>query len=64
MGDVLSSKELLPCPFCGKKATFDTNGSLTWVFCYHCDSRGSRVHNGRQAKKKAADAWNRRADDE
>ncbi len=56
-------EQLKPCPFCGEEPAVDTDGSLVWIYCYHCDARGPRVQRGRWAKKKVAEAWNRRVSD-
>lgn len=57
-------EKLKPCPFCGEAPTFDTDGHMTWVYCYRCDVRGPRVWNGKNAKKEATEKWNRRPNDE
>lgn len=63
MGDVLLSKELLPCPFCGGEAEliyYRANGKTT-VSCSvgGCMANISFCPSTEEAIKK----WNRRADD-
>lgn len=48
---------LLPCPFCGKEATHDTDGELCWIRCMTCDSEGPVTETDEQA----AESWNTRA---
>ena len=61
----MTEPKLKPCPFCGGKDVYpDTDGCMTWVICISCGSRGKRFFNGREALKKASDAWNRRANDD
>ena len=58
------NRALKPCPFCGTdKVTLDTDGRMTWVFCYKCDTRGQRFFNDSHAADKAVEAWNTRAKD-
>lgn len=70
--------ELKPCPFCGGKADYKrtvikTNGA--WcdainVRCTSCDARSNRIlysaklHKNDAEYIEAAEAWNRRADNE
>lgn len=57
-------RKLKPCPFCGTdNVTLDTDGRMTYVYCYKCDTRSRRFFNDSEAKKKAIEAWNTRAED-
>lgn len=53
--------ELKPCPFCGGKATYDTNGSTYWVICRECGAK-SRItcFDGNKGRRAVSEAWNRR----
>lgn len=53
--------ELKPCPFCGGKATYDTNGNAYWVICLGCGAR-SRItcFDGDKGRRIVSEAWNRR----
>ena len=55
--------ELLPCPFCGGKATFDhDDNGWNWVVCEKCGvSTNCRVSAMDDCKPILAEAWNRRA---
>ena len=55
--------ELLPCPFCGGKATFDhDDNGWNWVVCEKCGvSTDCRVSAMDDCKPLLAEAWNRRA---
>lgn len=53
--------ELKPCPFCGGKASYDTNGSTYWVICLGCGARSRITCFDRDKGRRAlAEAWNRR----
>ena len=54
--------ELLPCPFCGGDAYWGENFirygvSMNRIFCKDCPARVEHEN-----KRKAVEAWNRRAD--
>lgn len=54
--------ELKPCPFCGNKNVSGTqhlNPNNYEILCMNCFARMRR-----SAKRKAIEAWNRRATDE
>ena len=59
--------ELKPCPFCGGEAKF---GNSFWdgvfVYCTNCGCQTEYATDDKQcvAEKRAADLWNRRANDE
>lgn len=61
--------ELKPCPFCGGEAEFIQERilGLYTVWCKKCKCQTSRQFDfgtGLEvSKRKAADVWNRRADD-
>ena len=62
--------ELKPCPFCGgtgelKHRAF-LGGSYAFIQCKqcHCTTDGICSDTSYCADEKAAEAWNRRADDE
>ncbi len=52
--------EMLPCPFCGGKATVDNNGSDVWWVecCNDCEIRPES--RGFRSPFEAIEAWNRR----
>ena len=54
--------ELLPCPFCGGKATFDNDDNgWNWIVCSACDaSTNARVSAMEDCRPLLAEAWNRR----
>lgn len=68
MGDVLLSKELLPCPFCGEMLKAEWHEKESYLVLYHktmlCDCP---LHLGMlifaQSETEAVEKWNRRADD-
>lgn len=61
----MDKPELKPCPFCGGKAiltSIETNYFATrcFVICDNCHASSKRCKN----KEAAAEAWNRRADNQ
>ncbi len=53
--------ELKPCPFCGGKAEYTTNGKAYWVTCWGCGARSRITYfDGDKGKQIVTDAWNRR----
>ena len=62
--------KLNPCPFCGGSAILNdrfrpsvANRKMYWVSCRKCAVTQSCLYNsGYNSKKKAIEAWNRRAD--
>lgn len=59
--------ELKPCPFCGGKATFKNEQfygcNAVIVICNDCMAK-SKYCTGAYLYDQAAEAWNRRADNE
>jgi Lar family restriction alleviation protein len=70
--------ELKPCPFCGGEAVqgrsfgFDSHGHLDeyYIYCFTCGAKGPAYDKENdilrlteRTVRKAADAWNRRAND-
>ena len=59
--------ELKPCPFCGRKAKYNSDRRYAYVSCSHifCNAVGPRVAFSDRyiAKDLAIAAWNRRASD-
>ena len=55
--------ELLPCPFCGGKATFDhDDNGWYWIVCEKCGvSTDCRTHTMEDCHPLLAEKWNRRA---
>ena len=55
--------ELLPCPFCGGKATFDhDDNGWYWIVCEKCGTAtNSRTHTMEDCHPLLAEQWNRRA---
>ena len=55
--------ELLPCPFCGGKATFDhDDNGWYWIVCEKCGTAtNSRTHTMEDCHPLLAEKWNRRA---
>lgn len=56
--------KLKPCPFCGGSGTLVINCIYSFVKCIQCGAEGSTVKVSAEycADEKAAEAWNRRAD--
>ena len=55
-----SKQDLLPCPFCGKKATIGANRDhviYSTVYCNGCGLEASWYHDNAE---EAAEHWNRR----
>ena len=54
--------ELLPCPFCGGKATFDhDDNGWYWIVCEKCGTTtNSRTHTMEDCHPLLAEQWNRR----
>ena len=54
--------ELLPCPFCGGKATFDhDDNGWYWIVCEKCGTAtNSRTHTMEDCHPLLAEQWNRR----
>lgn len=71
------SKELKPCPFCGReakiKAVIKSYGFTIWCacecgaktegFCPDTNKEDDTMENIEKCKKRAIEAWNRRAND-
>ena len=57
---------LKPCPFCGGKASLNDNSSCSYVHCEKCGATGESFNMSKKYRsdEKAAEAWNRRADNE
>lgn len=56
---------LKPCPFCGSKNLVDHGEINTWISCEDCGAEGPlRRDDLWETKAEAAEAWNRRADDD
>lgn len=57
----MAEKELLPCPFCGRKAFMWHTVHELWIECeaYHVDKHRVMMHG--QYGGDVIDAWNRRA---
>ena len=55
--------ELLPCPFCGGKASFDhDDNGWNWVVCGKCGvTTDCRTHTMEDCHPLLAEQWNRRA---
>lgn len=51
-----TSKDLLPCPFCGSPGSVYTNGGVWFGCCSECDADGQWHETEEQARA----AWNRR----
>ena len=66
----VKESELKPCPFCGGKAEFGVNPNTfcktIWVYCQKCgaETKHFEIDLYSCAAKNAAEAWNRRADNE
>lgn len=60
MGDKMSEIKLKPCPFCCGEAKIVKSYYTIWVKCICCGAKSRCEEN----EEKAADAWNRRADNE
>lgn len=62
--------KLLPCPFCGGKASllWDQIGgrSASYIVCVECDARTKKVIISTEysSDEKAAELWNRRVKDD
>lgn len=53
--------ELKPCPFCGGKAIYDTNGTAYCAICVQCGARCALTYfSGKKGKDIIAGRWNRR----
>lgn len=56
-------EELKPCPFCGGRAVYDTNGNERWVICLKCGAMSRKTHfDDTTGRKLVADSWNRRTE--
>ena len=58
--------KLKPCPFCGSKAFLSDNSSCSYVCCGGCGATGQsfKVSKKYSSDEKAAEAWNKRTDNE
>ena len=58
------TEKLKPCPFCGGEAKLRNEGCCIFVKCKNCGAEAGLVHISAEycANEKAAEAWNRRAD--
>ena len=57
-------KELLACPFCGKRPEIASGYDDTWLIRHACkpnDAHGTHVHIQANWKSEVADTWNTRA---
>ena len=52
--------ELLPCPFCGERASFVRQGTRRKSCIVACDSCGASLETGEEGEH-CGKAWNRRA---
>ena len=53
--------EMLPCPFCGGKATLGNSGSTVWfIDCYGADCKIKPETSVFKSPFGAIEAWNRR----
>lgn len=59
-------EELKKCPFCGKNARYNFNGTEGYVMCDWCGSRGAKFHLNDEicVKAEATEFWNKRASNE
>lgn len=69
MGDKMSEIKLKPCPFCGGEAILKRD--RIGLYCVKCTNCGCMTtyqfdfgEGEETSKRKAADVWNRRADNE
>ena len=60
------AEKLKPCPFCGGEAKLRNEGSCSFVKCKNCGAEAGLVHISAEycANEKAAEAWNRRVDND
>ncbi len=58
--------ELKPCPFCGGKSSLNDNSSSSYVHCEKCGATGESFNISKKysSDEKAAEAWNRRVDND
>ena len=56
----MKTPDLKPCPFCGGEASMRYVCGEYFVLCKSCSGSGTIVN----AEKKAAEAWNRRVNNE
>ena len=65
MNDATKAPELLPCPFCGKRARTHYIRDGRQAYCTVCHAGGPPVFHGplgvRETEELAIAAWNRRA---
>ena len=60
----MPAEEIKPCPFCGHMPKHVGNGYGTSYLCVNddCATSGSWSFRGDDAKERALELWNRRAD--
>ena len=62
----MAEMKLKHCPFCGGKAFLSDNAACSYVHCEKCGATGQSFNMSKKysSDEKAAEAWNKRADNE